>query len=152
MILTMALTWFFSRTVPTSRNAKPACIANTRIAPMSKKKTSPPTILFSIFKDSLNDIVDQQELYRGTIDFQAPDLIIISTAIGLAARASEGICTNFNQPHQSAPIIWALGRPRLCFTLRLCRPNNPTQWRDTKLDGEQRMRQGALYVWQCRNQ
>ena len=31
MILTNALTWFFLRTVPTSKNAKPACIASTKM-------------------------------------------------------------------------------------------------------------------------
>ena len=42
MIFTSALTWFFSRTVPTSRKAKPACMASTMMAPMRMKKTSLP--------------------------------------------------------------------------------------------------------------
>src|SRR4030066_26823 len=41
-IFMSAFTWFFLRTVPTSRNAKPACMASTRIAPMSIKNTSEP--------------------------------------------------------------------------------------------------------------
>ena len=37
-----ALTWFLRRTVPSSRNAKPACIARTRIAPsVAQRATSP---------------------------------------------------------------------------------------------------------------
>src|SRR5579864_6298508 len=39
-ILTSALTWFFLRTVPSSRNAKPACIASTMIAPSRMKSVS----------------------------------------------------------------------------------------------------------------
>ena len=41
-ILTSALTWFFVRTVPSSRNAKPACIASTMIAPSRMNSASPP--------------------------------------------------------------------------------------------------------------
>src|SRR5688572_22766810 len=48
MIFTSALTWFLWRTVPTSRKAKPPCIAKTRIAPRSTKKTSSPTFGLSI--------------------------------------------------------------------------------------------------------
>ncbi len=33
-IFDKALTWFFCRTVPTSRKAKPACMANTMTAPI----------------------------------------------------------------------------------------------------------------------
>src|SRR4030065_749344 len=53
-IFMSAFTWFFLRTVPTSRNAKPACMASTRIAPMSIKNTSEPItdcILFSSSKE-----------------------------------------------------------------------------------------------------
>src|SRR5262245_7034424 len=39
-ILISALTWFLRRTVPTSRKAKPACIAVTITAPIIRKKTS----------------------------------------------------------------------------------------------------------------
>ena len=39
-ILTSALTWFFLRTVPSSRNAKPACIASTMIAPSRMNSVS----------------------------------------------------------------------------------------------------------------
>ena len=45
-IFTSALTWFLWRTVPVSRNAKPPCIANTRIAPISRKKTSGPCCIW----------------------------------------------------------------------------------------------------------
>src|SRR3989344_2700130 len=41
-IFTSAFTWFLWRTVPTSRKAKPECIAKTRIAPMRMKNTSAP--------------------------------------------------------------------------------------------------------------
>src|SRR5512144_2410340 len=40
-ILTNAFTWFFLRTVPTSRKAKPACMAKTMTAPSMRKRTSP---------------------------------------------------------------------------------------------------------------
>src|SRR6266508_2985802 len=40
MIFTSALTWFFLRTVPSSRNAKPACIASTITAPMRMNSVS----------------------------------------------------------------------------------------------------------------
>src|SRR5262245_13626360 len=39
-ILTSALTWFFLRTVPSSRNANPACMASTRIAPSRMNRAS----------------------------------------------------------------------------------------------------------------
>src|SRR5665213_1761396 len=39
-IFISAFTWFFLRTVPSSRNAKPACIASTITAPSSMKRTS----------------------------------------------------------------------------------------------------------------
>src|SRR3990167_8355053 len=47
-ILTSAFTWFFLRTVPSSRKAKPACIASTMIAPSSTNKTSLPDFRSSI--------------------------------------------------------------------------------------------------------
>ncbi|MNW06904.1 hypothetical protein D3C71_2033960 [compost metagenome] len=37
-----ALTWFLWRTVPTSRNAKPACMASTRMAPMRMNRVLEP--------------------------------------------------------------------------------------------------------------
>src|SRR5215203_5622025 len=42
MILTRALTWFFARTVPSSRKANPPCIASTMIAPSRMNSASPP--------------------------------------------------------------------------------------------------------------
>ena len=39
-IFTSAFTWFFLRTVPSSRNAKPACIASTMIAPSRMNSVS----------------------------------------------------------------------------------------------------------------
>jgi hypothetical protein len=39
-IFTSALTWFFLRTVPSSRKAKPACMASTMIAPSRMNRTS----------------------------------------------------------------------------------------------------------------
>ena len=47
-ILTNALTWFFLRTVPSSRNAKPACMASTMIAPSRMKSASPPVLMVFI--------------------------------------------------------------------------------------------------------
>ena len=41
-IFTSALTWFLCRTVPSSRKAKPACMASTMMAPSKMKKTSEP--------------------------------------------------------------------------------------------------------------
>src|SRR5512134_2467674 len=40
MIFTSAFTWFFLRTVPSSRNAKPACIASTITAPRRMNSVS----------------------------------------------------------------------------------------------------------------
>src|SRR3569832_567452 len=45
MIFTSAFTWFFLRTVPTSRKAKPACMASTITAPIRTKRTSPPLFM-----------------------------------------------------------------------------------------------------------
>ena len=47
-IFTSALTWFFLRTVPSSRNAKPACIASTMIAPSRMNSASAPCLIGSI--------------------------------------------------------------------------------------------------------
>src|SRR5512138_1602531 len=41
-ILTSALTWFFLRTVPSSRKANPACIASTMMPPSNTNNTSLP--------------------------------------------------------------------------------------------------------------
>jgi len=47
MILFKALTWFFFRTEPASKNAKPPCMANIMTAPIRIKKTlEEETILF----------------------------------------------------------------------------------------------------------
>src|SRR3990172_2855702 len=48
-IFTSALTWFFERTVPSSRKAKPACIASTITAPIRMKSTSA-----LVFNDSIS--------------------------------------------------------------------------------------------------
>jgi len=40
--LTSALTWFLRRTVPSSRNAKPACMASTMTAPRRRNRVSAP--------------------------------------------------------------------------------------------------------------
>src|SRR6185503_19535629 len=47
-ILTRAFTWFFCRTVPSSRNANPACIARTITAPSRMNRTSVETFKPSI--------------------------------------------------------------------------------------------------------
>src|SRR6188474_1245829 len=47
-IFISAFTWFFLRTVPSSRNAKPACIARTMIAPSRMNRTSEPCFSASI--------------------------------------------------------------------------------------------------------
>ncbi|WP_239988710.1 hypothetical protein [Paramagnetospirillum kuznetsovii] len=48
MIFTKALTWFFFRTVPTSRKANPECMAKTITAPKRMKSTSTPVFVVSI--------------------------------------------------------------------------------------------------------
>src|SRR3569623_1578219 len=58
MLFTSAFTWFFLRTVPTSRKAKPACMASTITAPIRTKRTSPP--LFMSFP--LNQIGGTKQL------------------------------------------------------------------------------------------
>ena len=45
-IFTSALTWFLLRTVPSSRNANPACIASTMIAP--SKMNSASLLIFKV--------------------------------------------------------------------------------------------------------
>src|SRR5262245_10101454 len=47
-IFTSALTWFFLRTVPSSRNANPPCIASTITAPMRMNNASLPFFRFSM--------------------------------------------------------------------------------------------------------
>ena len=47
-ILTKAFTWFFLRTVPNSRKAKPACIARTMMAPSKINKASLPVFKISM--------------------------------------------------------------------------------------------------------
>src|SRR3954468_23046453 len=47
-IFTSALTWFFLRTVPSSRKAKPACMARTMIPPSRMNKASAPCLSASI--------------------------------------------------------------------------------------------------------
>ncbi len=42
MIFDRALTWFFRRTVPTSRKAKPACMASTITAPIRRNSVLEP--------------------------------------------------------------------------------------------------------------
>ena len=48
MIFTKAFTWFFLRTVPNSKNAKPACIASTMMAPNNTNSTSLAEVVDSI--------------------------------------------------------------------------------------------------------
>src|SRR6186713_926185 len=48
-IFISAFTWFLRRTVPSSRNAKPACIARTRIAPSRMNRTSDDVLRPSMF-------------------------------------------------------------------------------------------------------
>src|SRR5450830_119758 len=48
-ILTRALTWFFLRTVPSSRNAKPACIASTMMPP-SRTNSASALVLLTAMK------------------------------------------------------------------------------------------------------
>src|SRR3982751_1891698 len=52
-IFIRALTWFLRRTVPSSRNAKPACIARTRIAPSRMNRTSDDVFRPSMFSSSV---------------------------------------------------------------------------------------------------
>src|SRR5512133_3653176 len=47
-IFTSAFTWFFLRTVPNSRNAKPACMASTMMPPSRMNKASEPCFSASI--------------------------------------------------------------------------------------------------------
>jgi hypothetical protein len=47
-ILTSAFTWFFLRTVPSSRNANPECIASTMIAPSRMNSVSVPVFSVSM--------------------------------------------------------------------------------------------------------
>jgi hypothetical protein len=47
-IFTNALTWFFLRTVPSSKKAKPACIASTMMAPSRMNKASVPCLIESM--------------------------------------------------------------------------------------------------------
>ncbi len=47
MILESALTWFFRRTVPTSRKAKPACMASTMTAPAKMNMVLAPCTRFA---------------------------------------------------------------------------------------------------------
>src|SRR3954470_7716259 len=47
-IFISALTWLLRRTVPSSRNAKPACIASTMIAPSRMNKTSADVLCSTI--------------------------------------------------------------------------------------------------------
>src|SRR3972149_8292216 len=61
-ILTSALTWFLKRTVPSSRKAKPECIASTRIAPSSTNSTSEPDLNASISHFLPRNIGDAREL------------------------------------------------------------------------------------------
>ncbi|MNR53222.1 hypothetical protein D3C85_1731960 [compost metagenome] len=51
-IFTSALTWFFLRTVPSSRNAKPACIAKIMMAPSRINSASAPELLPAITSHS----------------------------------------------------------------------------------------------------
>jgi hypothetical protein len=56
MILTRAFTWFFLRTVPSSRKAKPACMARIMMAPSRTNRTSAEVILTtgSMVRSGLN--------------------------------------------------------------------------------------------------
>jgi hypothetical protein len=55
-ILTSALTWFFLRTVPSSRKAKPACMASTMMPPSRMNSASEPCFSASI-SSSLDEML-----------------------------------------------------------------------------------------------
>src|SRR5689334_23631222 len=73
-IFMRAFTWFLRRTVPSSRNAKPACMARTMIAPSRMKRTSEdvfsgsmrpsPFLLFPAGKERPQLVVDEPSCGR----------------------------------------------------------------------------------------
>ena len=71
-IFISALTWFFLRTVPSSRNAKPACIASTMIAPSRMNRTSEDVFRASMRFPRLRRAGGSYHFAFGTT-FAAPD-------------------------------------------------------------------------------
>src|SRR4030065_131621 len=66
-IFMSAFTWVFLRTETTSRNAMPACMASTRMAPMSKKNTSEPItdcMPFSSSEYFINSLPQRREGHK----------------------------------------------------------------------------------------